>query len=60
MPLGVTAAVLARVPGPMHLSADDAMGVGINGLLLVAVAIVSALVLAAVLWLRRKAVSAAA
>jgi len=47
-PLAVTAAVLSRVRGPMHLSGDDALGVGINFLLLVSVATLSVLFMAVV------------
>jgi len=54
MPLALTAAILSRVPGPMHLSGDDAMGVGLNFLMLVLVAIVSGCILAVMLMRRRK------
>ena len=46
VPLAVTASVLSRVRGPMHLSGDDAMGVGINFFLLISVASLSGLLLA--------------
>lgn len=55
LPLALTAAILSRVPGPMHLSGDDAMGVGLNFLMLVLVAIVSGCVLAVMLMRRRRA-----
>ena len=51
----LVAALLARVPGPWKLSADDAMGVGISFLMLVAMAIVSGLVLALALAFARTA-----
>lgn len=54
-PMMLVAALLARVPGPWKLSADDAMGVGISFLMLAAIAIVSALVLAVALALSRTA-----
>ena len=53
VPLALTAAVLSRVRGPMHLSGDDAMGVGLNFLMLVLVAVLSGIFLAIAL-LRRK------
>lgn len=45
LPLAGTAALLSRLPDPFHLSGDDAMGVGIVFLILVATAIVSAFLL---------------
>jgi uncharacterized membrane-anchored protein len=54
LPLALTAAILSRVPGPMHLSGDDAMGVGLNFLMLVLVAIVSGCLLAVMLMRRRR------
>jgi len=60
LPLAATVAVLSRVPGPMHLSGDDAMGVGLDFALLVGVEILSALVLAVALLLQRRSASRAA
>jgi hypothetical protein len=57
VPLAVTAAVLSRIRGPMHLSGDDAMGVGINFAILVLIAMVSCLFMAVVLAVKRKAAS---
>lgn len=45
-PLSATAFVLSRIRGACHLSADDAMGAGIDFLLLVGIAAVFVVVLA--------------
>ena len=45
MPLAGMGALLVRAPAPFHLSGDDAMGVGIDFMVLTAASIASALVL---------------
>jgi hypothetical protein len=54
LPLAGTAALLARAPAPFHLSGDDAMGVGIDFMVLTAAAIVSALLLGLLLLADRR------
>ena len=54
VPLVAVASLLARAPAPWHLSADDAMGVGIDFLLLLTAAIASSVVLAIAFLLRRR------
>lgn len=46
VPLAATAGLLARVPGPCHLSGDDAMGAGIDFIMLSGAAAASIAVLA--------------
>lgn len=46
LPLGLTSYVLARLSGPCHLSGDDAMGAGIDFILLCGTAAVSVCMLA--------------
>lgn len=53
VPLLAVAAILHRAPPPWHLSADDAMGVGIDWLMLVGFALLSLVVEAVVLALAR-------
>jgi hypothetical protein len=53
VPLPVIAALLARAPRPWHLSGDDAMGVGIDFLLLLAAAGFSSVLLALAFLLAR-------
>ncbi len=55
VPLAVTAGLLARVPGPCHLSGDDAMGAGIDFIMLsvVAAAAIAVLAIAGVVRARR-------
>lgn len=50
-PLVIVAAILAHAPEPWHPSADDAMGVGIDFLILVGIALTSVIVMSIVLWL---------
>lgn len=57
VPLAATAAVLSRVRGSMHLSGDDAMGVGLNFIFLTATAILSVLFLTGVLVLKHRRAS---
>jgi hypothetical protein len=51
-PLGLTLAVLVRAPEPWRPSADDAMGIGINLMLLAGLGVCSVTGLAVGLWLR--------
>lgn len=53
-PLAAIAAVLSRIRGPMHLSGDDAMGVGLNFIFLSATALFSVLFLTVVLVLKHR------
>ena len=52
VPLLVVAALVAHAPGPWRSSADDAMGTGIDFLLLVGMAIASAVLLGVALVIR--------
>jgi hypothetical protein len=54
VPLAAIAALLARAPRPWHLSGDDAMGVGIDFLLLLAAVFASSAFLAMAFLLRRR------
>jgi multidrug transporter EmrE-like cation transporter len=54
MPLAGTAALLARLPAPAHLSGDDAMGVGIAFLILAGAATASALLFGIILLANRR------
>lgn len=56
-PLAAIAAVLSRIRGPMHLSGDDAMGVGLNFIFLTATALFSVLFLTVVLVLKHRRAS---
>ena len=58
-PLAVTWHCFSRFRGPMHLSGDDALGVGINFLLLISVATLSVLLMSLVFMLRHRAERAA-
>jgi hypothetical protein len=51
-PLGLTLAILVRAPEPWRPSADDAMGMGINLILLAGLGVCSVTGLAVGLWLR--------
>lgn len=55
LPLMLVAAIQSRAPNPWHASADDAMGTGIDFLLLAAGAILSSLVLGVALLAGRSA-----
>jgi hypothetical protein len=52
-PLAGTTFVLSRIPGRCHLSGDDAMGAGINFLLLAATGVVSVGVMGVAAAIRR-------
>ena len=52
-PFVVVTATLSRLPSPWRLSADDAMGAGIDFLMLLALAIVSGILLAGALAFTR-------
>lgn len=52
-PLALTSFVLSRAPEPCHLSGDDAMGAGINFLLLCVVASMSLVWAGVMVWRRR-------
>lgn len=53
-PLAFTSFVLSRAPESCHLSGDDAMGVGINFLLLCGVASMSVVWAGVMVWRRRE------
>lgn len=55
VPLAVVAGLMARAPEPFRVSADDSMGLGIDWLVLLGMAIASSVVLAIALVIRRPA-----
>jgi hypothetical protein len=53
-PLALVSALSSRLPGPCRLSADDAMGAGIDFMLLVGVSLLSTVALVGAWALRRR------